>query len=404
MRVASHIDAERVELVSNAAPGDTAVSGPGDAQPYRASNTEIIEPAKPNEQTSGSRELLSSALQPGADRLILLPYDAATDFEPAILRQPPIAHETNFPMVAQTLGSASALQSPRSFHVGLLESKWGRAGFLAGVETVLRHIAAGDVYQVNLSHRLAAPFNGDASAFARNLTRSASPEFGGFACFEHKGVRHAVISLSPELFLRYNAQSRVVETKPMKGTRPLANDPSELRDAEKDRAELNMIVDLMRNDLGRVADPGTVRVTRTRDIDPHAQSVWQATATVEAKLSDRHSPAELLACCFPPGSVTGAPKVRAAQIIRELEPHTRGPYCGSLVRVQRDGSFTASVLIRTAHIVGTPDPSNPHSFLDAQLRFSVGAGIVADSNPAAEWEETMTKASVLTSVLQNPST
>lgn len=188
----------------------------------------------------------------------------------------------------------------------------------------------------------------------------------------------------------------------MKGTRPIDADPAELHAAEKDRAELNMIVDLMRNDLGRVAVPGSVRVTRPRDVDPHADSVWQATATVEATLRDDLTPADLFLAAFPPGSVTGAPKVRAAQIIRALEPFPRGPYCGSLVRQHRNGRFTASVLIRTAHITGAPDPAGPHTLADARLTYPVGAGIVADSDPDAEWEETLTKARVLTDALALP--
>lgn len=338
-------------------------------------------------------------LTPGHERLILIPYDAAERFEPAIAREHP-SNGPALPIVAQTLGERiDAGPEPAPYRVGTLVSRTGRDGYTAGVRAVLELIAAGDAYQVNLAHTLSAQFTGDAWSLASDLRRSAQPEFGGVMVFDLGTERHAVISLSPELFLSYDAPSRRIVTKPMKGTRPLDTDPDELRHAEKDRAELNMIVDLMRNDLGRVAEPGTVRVTRPRDIDPHARSVWQATATVEARLSERRTPADLVRACFPPGSITGAPKVRACEIIRSLEPTLRGPYCGSLLRLRPDGSFDASVLIRTAHITGTPDSDNPHGFLDAELCFPVGAGIVADSDPMNEWEETLTKASSLLSAV-----
>lgn len=368
-----------------------------------AETTQTIDPT--------NRTALQRALAPGPKtRLILVPYDAAAAFEPAIERTPALIPDGKACVVCQSLGKhvpteIDAARTLDAYRVGTIGPAWSRDGFIHAVGRTLDLIRAGDAYQVNLSHRLAAPFAGNAFALAETLLASARPEFGGFMCYDdadRSEIRHAVISLSPELFLSYDAPTRTVRTKPMKGTRPISGDPDELWASEKDRAELNMIVDLMRNDLGRVAQPGTVRVTRPRDIDAHADSVWQATATIEALLRDDRSPADLLGACFPPGSITGAPKVRAAQIIRALEPHARGPYCGSLIRVDPDGSFTASVLIRTAHIVGTPDPANPHGFIDAELRFHVGAGIVADSDPAAEWEETLTKAGVLLDAIAQP--
>ncbi|MEM9373910.1 MAG: anthranilate synthase component I family protein [Planctomycetota bacterium] len=350
-----------------------------------------------------------------APHLLLIPYDAATTFEPAIARTPGLIARAAGPIVCQRLGKGVPVRPNASgndttadgsrFRVGEVESAWSRPGFMLAVERVLGLIRAGDVYQVNIGHRLRASFKGDASALARVLLGSASPEFGGFMCYDdpaRPSTRHAVVSLSPELFLAFEPDTRAVRTKPMKGTRPITGDPDELLDAEKDRAELNMIVDLMRNDLGRVAEPGTVRVTEPRSVDAHAGSVWQATATVEARLGRDRTPADLITACFPPGSITGAPKVRAAQIIRELEPHARGPYCGTLIGIDPGGRMTASVLIRTAHITGTPDPADPHGFLDAELHFHVGAGIVADSDPAAEWEETITKAGVLLDAIAQP--
>lgn len=344
---------------------------------------------------------LDDLLAPGPARLVLLGDGFDAVCEPAIGRVARLAGEPLGPVVVQTLGSPGPVSEPGAFRVGPIAPAWSRDGYADAVRECLRLIAAGDAYQINLAHRLVAPFAGSALGLYQTLVASARPEFGGFLCWDNPAIstRHAVVSLSPELFLDYDAATRLIRTKPMKGTRPFDADPAELRAAEKDRAELNMIVDLMRNDLGRVAVPGSVRVSRPRDIDAHAGSVWQATATVEATLRDDRTPGDLVRACFPPGSVTGAPKVRAAQIIRSLEPHARGPYCGTLIGVREGGGFTASVLIRTAHIVGTPDPADPHAFVDAELRFAVGAGIVADSDPQAEWAETLVKARVLTRTL-----
>jgi anthranilate/para-aminobenzoate synthase component I len=386
-------------------PQTPLAAGPGDPAPRPVLDTQIHARLTP--------DILVAALAPpggGADRLILIPYDAAHAFEPAIARAASRAAAASLPMVVQTLGSPplgpgrrdrSAPPSAPVFTTTPLTPAWPRPEYTAAVAECLRLIAAGDAYQINLAHHLTATFRGDALALYTQLAAAARPAHAGFLCWDDPTTRtrHAVLSLSPELFLEYDPATRRIRTQPMKGTRPFASDPAELDASEKDRAELNMIVDLMRNDLGRVGVPGSVRVTRPRDIDPHANSVWQATATVEGTLREGLTAADLLAAAFPPGSVTGAPKVRAAQIIRSLEPLPRGPYCGTLVRLHPDGRLTASVLIRTAHIHGTPDPGGPHAFLDARLDFPVGAGIVADSDPDAEWQETLTKARVLTDTL-----
>lgn len=370
----------------------TVAQGPGDDSPAPAVRTELLD--------SADAAALGILDQP-ADRVVLLPFDLGLVCEPSIRRQPAQDPSPVPPVIVVTLSPiAKSMRENefRPFRVGPLRTEWSREGYTRAVSEALALIAAGDCYQVNLSHRLSADFTGCALAMHARLQTAARPEHGGFLCWDEGPTRHAVVSLSPELFLTYDAATRTVRTKPMKGTRPLASDPNELRVAAKDTAELNMIVDLMRNDLGRVAEPGSVRVTRPRDINPHA-AVWQATATVEARLRTDRTVSDLFRATFPPGSVTGAPKVRATQIIRLLEPHARGPYCGSLVRLRPDGSLTASVLIRTACIRGTPDPDNPHGFLQARLDFPVGAGIVAESDPEAEWRETLDKAGSLASAL-----
>ncbi len=276
------------------------------------------------------------------------------------------------------------------YDIHLTDPEAGRPAFRAAVERVLSYIAAGDVYQVNLTHRLTGTLVGCPRAFAADLLSSALPWQG--ACLETQdalGRRRVIVSASPELFLRYDAATRRVTTRPMKGTRPHGGDERELASSPKDRAELNMIIDLMRNDLGRVCSPGTMRVESAINLEHHGHSVIQSTGTVSGTLRPGLEARDLFAACFPPGSVTGAPKIRAMQIIEELEPVVRGPYCGCIAGVGHDGSICANVAIRTALLTAT-DRAGVWT-----LDFPVGAGIVADSDPDAEWAETLTKADVL---------
>ncbi len=278
---------------------------------------------------------------------------------------------------------------------------------------VIEYIRAGDVYQANLAHRMECDFEGSPRRLFAAMLRTARPWHGAY--FEGDG--YAIASASPELFLELGAEGRVV-TRPMKGTRPAGGDSHrDLLDSAKDQAELAMIVDLMRNDLGRVCTPGSMRVDVPREIERHDSGVLQATATVSGLLVPHLSRFDLLRATFPAGSVTGAPKVRAMQIIDELEPVKRGPYCGSMLWLGDDGTLKATVLIRTAVIsgggafqaprritlsgtprseAGTPTPPPPPSpKTHMQLDYSVGAGIVADSVPEQEWRETLDKAALL---------
>jgi para-aminobenzoate synthetase component 1 len=281
----------------------------------------------------------------------------------------------------------------------VLRSESGRGAYIAAVERALAYIRAGDIYQANVAHRLVGRFSGSGAELFGRLSAAASPRHGMY--FESaplaEGARMGLVSLSPELFLSFDAGTRRLVTRPMKGTRPGSGDPAELRDAEKDRAELAMIVDLMRNDLGRVCEFGSVRVERAREIERHASGaggVLQATATVSGVVREGLGAAEILRATFPPGSVTGTPKIRAMQVIEELEPFARGPYCGCLGKFEDDGSFELAVAIRTAVIRGRVDEGTG-AFVDAELSYCVGAGIVADSDPEAEWEETLAKAGVV---------
>lgn len=276
-----------------------------------------------------------------------------------------------------------------AFALGALESEMGERVYREIVREALGLINAGDVYQVNLAHRLRARFEGSPRALAASLFSSAAPAHGFYAELPTPDGM-AICSASPELFLSFDPLTRTVRTRPMKGTRPISGDAEELRAAEKDRAELDMITDLMRNDLGRVCAFGSVRVDRARTIEAHGGSVWQATSTISGTLREGLTPADLVRATFPPGSVTGAPKVRAMQIIDELETTPRGYYCGALGWVDDSGGMSLNVAIRTASITGDT------------LTYHAGAGIVADSDPAEEWAETLAKAAIVSGCASSP--
>ncbi len=259
------------------------------------------------------------------------------------------------------------------YAVGTLSSPAGAHGFLKGVETALGYISAGDVYQVNLTHQLCAHFSGCTRALAAEAIERTGAWYGGYLETEIG----AVVSTSPELLVRMTADGKIV-SRPIKGTRPLG-DSAGLAGSAKDAAELAMIVDLMRNDMGRVCELGSVRVPTGREIEPHA-GVEQGVATVTGCVRGSATWEEIVRAVFPAGSITGAPKIRAMQIIDELEAEARGAYCGSIIWIGDDGSLDMNVAIRTAVVA------------DGELRFGVGAGIVADSDPASEWEETLEKA------------
>ena len=257
--------------------------------------------------------------------------------------------------------------------VGPLVSEIGREAYEAAVARALEYIAAGDIYQVNLTHTLSAAFEGCPRALAADAVARTGAWFGGYL---DAGDR-AIVSTSPELLVRVTPGGEIV-TRPIKGTRP-AGGGAALAASEKDAAELAMIVDLMRHDLGRVCALGSVRVEAGREIEPHA-GVVHGVATVSGRLRPDAGWEDVLRAVFPAGSITGAPKIRAMRVIKELEGRPRGAYCGSLIWAGDDGSLDMNVGIRTAEIAG------------GRLRFGVGAGIVADSDPAAEWEETLSKA------------
>lgn len=295
----------------------------------------------------------------------------------------------------------------RGFETGALESETGRERFEQMVARTVEYIRAGDVFQANIAHRLSGEFSGSARAAFAALWESARPWHGAY--LEMQGsTRRALLSASPELFVNVEPGGRVV-TRPMKGTVAASRGAAELERSAKDAAELNMIVDLMRNDLGRVCRFGSVKVEEARAIERHGESstaqiskaanseetggVWQGVGTVVGELREGLDVVDVLCAAFPAGSVTGAPKIRAMQIIDELEDSERGPYCGSIGWIGDDGEACLNVAIRTAVIEGEPGAALDE--IRGRVSYSVGAGIVAESVPRREWEETMVKAGVI---------
>jgi para-aminobenzoate synthetase component 1 len=307
---------------------------------------------------------------------------------------------------------ASRIQNPESS----ITSTLSRADFVEAVERAQAYIRSGDIYQVNLSHRLtahlpwwserprefgesdAASTREDARAtrlaswmFFEKLTAVSPAPFAAFVdCDEFQ-----VASSSPEQFLRLSGHH--IQTRPIKGTRPRSADPTrdaqltyELQTSAKEMAELVMITDLLRNDLGKVCEFGSVQVPELVRLERYPQ-VQHLVSTVDGRLRADMTHFAALASCFPGGSITGAPKIRAMEIIDELEPVSRGPYTGALGYLGFNRESQLSITIRTAICK------------DGLAHFNVGAGIVADSQPEAEYEETLAKARGFTAAVQSHS-
>ncbi|RLT00649.1 MAG: anthranilate synthase component I family protein [Planctomycetota bacterium] len=263
-----------------------------------------------------------------------------------------------------------------------LEPDITRAEFEAMVARAVELIHAGDIFQANITQRFSAQWQGSPRAILRAAMHAGRPRYGAY--LETKS--HALVSMSPELFVEIDRVAGRAITRPIKGTRAFHEDPRELLASSKDAAELHMIVDLMRNDLGRIALPGGVRVTASRKVESH-ETVHHCVAEIEAMLRPNISVVEMLRATFPPGSITGAPKVRAMQVIDELEPVARGPYCGTVGLISPT-AVTLNVAIRTIALHHTHADSGT-------LRYSAGCGIVAESQPRHEYEESLHKCAVL---------
>jgi para-aminobenzoate synthetase component 1 len=263
-----------------------------------------------------------------------------------------------------------------------------RAAFLSLVVRAQRYIRAGDIYQVNLAQRLTAALPDNSWEFYRCLAGVSPAPYSAWL----DGGDFQIASSSPELFLRLSGSH--IRTRPIKGTRPRAHDPTkdaqltyDLQTSPKEMAELIMITDLLRNDLGRICDYGSVQVPELVRLERYPQ-VQHLVSTVEGRLRPDVSHSHALSACFPGGSITGAPKIRAMDIIDELEPVARGPYTGCVGYLGFNRESQLSILIRAGLCLAN------------RCHFHVGAGIVADSNPAAEYEETLAKASGFFQALQ----
>ncbi|MFZ5643379.1 MAG: aminodeoxychorismate synthase component I [Bacillota bacterium] len=299
--------------------------------------------------------------------------------------------------LAAVLEKSVPVEKDVNYHLGMemagdnisgMISDFSRESYCAVVERAREYIAAGDIFQVNLSQRFQLPRKGDPWEVFKTLNKiNPAPMAAFINCGDIQ-----VVSASPERFIKLAGGS--VETRPIKGTRPRGRSPGEdsrLREAlwnsEKDRAELVMIVDLERNDLGRVCAPGSVIVPELYRIEEYP-TVFHLVSTVTGKLEEGKGSIDLLKASFPGGSITGAPKIRAMEIIEELEPVRRGIYCGSIGYLSYCGEADLSIVIRT--LVYTGD----------NIHLQVGGGLTIDSDPLSEYIETLDKARALINALR----
>ena len=294
------------------------------------------------------------------------------------------ATSDNWDALADVLGSHAMTVPEVPFgSTGRLSQSLSPDAYAAGFRRILRYIRDGDCYQVNYALRFETPVSGDPWWGYRALRRRNPVPFGAYLEYED----FSVLSFSPERFLRL--EHGQVETRPIKGTRPRGETPQadaalhrELLDSEKDRAENLMIVDLLRNDLGRVCEPGSIEVTRLFDVESFT-TVHHLVSRIAGRLRAGEDASSLLRACFPGGSITGAPKIRAMQIIEELEPERRGIYCGAIGHIGFGGDMDTNIAIRT--LVVRRD----------KAWFWAGGGIVADSVAEAEYAECLNKAGFL---------
>ena len=290
--------------------------------------------------------------------------------------------EERLQLIGDMLGTTPVAPGPVATPAGPAEmrSTFSREEYLEAVRAVKRYIVQGDTYQVNISQRFEVPLKVRPWQLYRRLREVNPAPFAAYLQYPEV----AVLSASPEEYLCLEGRS--VETRPMKGTRPRGHTPgedrrlaAELHASEKERAENVMIVDLMRNDLGRVCTPGSIHVPHLFAVEKYP-TVFQMVSTVRGQVRAGVDAVEVLKACFPGGSVTGAPKIRAMEIIDELEPTQRSVYCGAIGYIGFDGSMRTSIAIRVLLAK------------DDRVYFQVGGGVVADSDPEAEYRETLYKA------------
>jgi para-aminobenzoate synthetase component 1 len=309
--------------------------------------------------------------------------------------EPKFARGAAFPHSRTPLLLFGAFRAPRDFAwtgpeplerlTVALTPAWSQADYVKRFQACRDYIYAGDAYQINLTFPMRGRFDGDPMTLYRALRKRQPVAYGGVVALSQE----TVVSLSPEVF--FEAHGRHIRARPMKGTAQRGFMPPEdmaraqhLAEDEKSRAENLMIVDLLRNDLSRLAEIGTVKVTDLFTVQTYP-TLHQMTSGIEARLRDGVTLSDLFAGLFPCGSVTGAPKIRAMEIIRELECAPRGVYCGSLGVIAPNGDMRFNVAIRTATL-----------FPGGELVCNVGSAVVADSRAREEYEECLIKAKFLT--------
>ncbi|WP_234920357.1 aminodeoxychorismate synthase component I [Aeromonas veronii] len=277
------------------------------------------------------------------------------------------------------LEQQQAAPAPAFTLLGSWQSNMSRAEYGEKFTRIQEYLAAGDCYQINLTQRFSAPYQGDEWQAYCLLASANKAPFSAFIRLPDS----ALLSLSPERFLLLDG--RHIETKPIKGTRPRHPDPAtdrqvarELAQADKDRSENLMIVDLLRNDIGRVSRPGSVSVPHLFAVESFP-AVHHLVSTIHGELDARWQGVDLLRACFPGGSITGAPKIRAMEIIEELEPQRRNAYCGSIGYLSQHGRLDTSICIRTLIAEA------------GRLHCWAGGGIIADSDADSEYQETYDK-------------
>ncbi|MCC5975147.1 MAG: aminodeoxychorismate synthase component I [Rubellimicrobium sp.] len=338
----------------------------------------------------GALALLDAARASGAWVAGYVSYEAGLAFEPRLAALMPEARPAPLLLMGVFDGPAPADETlaradeeGRATWMTAPEPLVSRAAYERAIARVLAYVAAGDCYQINLTFPMQARLTSGTALGLYGAFRRTGPV--GHGAFVDLGQGPVVVSRSPELFFAVDAAGRI-SARPMKGTAPRDPDPArdaaiadELHASEKARAENLMIVDLLRNDIGRLARVGSVRVPALFAMEQYT-TVHQMTSTIEGELIDPPGLSTLMPALFPCGSVTGAPKIRAMEIIREVEPAPRGVYCGAIGWMAPDGRADFSVAIRTLSITG------------AEIVMNVGGGVVHDSTSEGEWEEALWKA------------
>jgi para-aminobenzoate synthetase/4-amino-4-deoxychorismate lyase len=342
----------------------------------------IVRTAQRIEEVISVLEFAEREAHAGSHVAVLLSYEAAPAFDPAF-----VTHASSeFPLAwAAVLDDSSADGPIESYSSTAWEPLVTRSEYDVSVLRVKELIAAGDTYQVNYTFPLTSSFNGDAFAWYQDLCVAQGAQYSVYLDLG----RYKVLCLSPELFFE-RCGDRVI-TRPMKGTVRRGRWPAEdrelaqwLANSAKDRAENVMIVDLLRNDLGKVSVPGSVRVSSLFDLE-RFETVWQMTSTVESTLREGISLVDLMGALFPCGSITGAPKIRTMQIIRELERFPRGAYTGAIGLLKPGGDCVFNVAIRTVVIDTETEVAT----------FGVGGGVTIDSTAEREYEECLVKSRFL---------